>query len=230
MGLPVSAVRLAALSFALALAVAAATPAAAVITVSNVPGNPDPPIPSGFTTVVTFDTSSAGGIVNTISGAVTTAAGDIGGVRAAPAGTPDGGVYQSVGTDGVSTFDFGGYLPANRVLTGFSLYWGSVDDYNFVDFLTANDSVVATFGGAQLPRFDGNQTIGTANPRVTFLISGLDKVTKVRMRSTSNAFEYDTFAVTTGRVPEPASWAMLISGFGLVGAVLRRRRAAAVAA
>jgi hypothetical protein len=28
-----------------------------------------------------------------------------------------------------------------------------------------------------------------------------------------------------GRVPEPASWAMLIAGFGLVGATMRRRRA-----
>ncbi len=30
-----------------------------------------------------------------------------------------------------------------------------------------------------------------------------------------------------GVVPEPASWAMLIAGFGLVGAVSRRRRGAA---
>ena len=30
--------------------------------------------------------------------------------------------------------------------------------------------------------------------------------------------------LVTGSVPEPASWAMLISGFGLVGATLRRRR------
>jgi hypothetical protein len=32
-------------------------------------------------------------------------------------------------------------------------------------------------------------------------------------------------ALTVGAVPEPASWAMLIAGFGLVGAVARRRRA-----
>jgi hypothetical protein len=225
----VSHIRLVALSCATALAVAAATPAAAVITVTNVAGNPDPGIPLGFTSVVTFDAPSAADIINTISGAVITAAGNIDGVRAAPAGTPEGGVYQSVGGGGVSTFDFGGYLPANRVLTGFSLYWGSVDNYNFVDFLTANNSLVATFGGTQLPRFDGNQTIGTANPRVTFLIDGIHQVTKVRLRSDSNAFEYDGFAVTTGSVPEPASWAMLIAGFGLTGAMLRRRRALAAA-
>jgi hypothetical protein len=33
--------------------------------------------------------------------------------------------------------------------------------------------------------------------------------------------------VDTGAVPEPASWAMLIAGFGLTGATLRRRRMAA---
>ena len=31
-------------------------------------------------------------------------------------------------------------------------------------------------------------------------------------------------------VPEPASWAMLIAGFGLTGAMLRRRRHAVAAA
>ncbi|MGL4541677.1 MAG: PEPxxWA-CTERM sorting domain-containing protein [Polymorphobacter sp.] len=32
--------------------------------------------------------------------------------------------------------------------------------------------------------------------------------------------------VDTGAVPEPASWALMIAGFGLTGAALRRRRAA----
>lgn len=34
---------------------------------------------------------------------------------------------------------------------------------------------------------------------------------------------------TSGAVPEPASWAMLIAGFGLTGAAMRRRRAAIAA-
>jgi len=33
--------------------------------------------------------------------------------------------------------------------------------------------------------------------------------------------------LSVGAVPEPASWAMLIAGFGLVGAISRRRRAVA---
>ncbi len=31
--------------------------------------------------------------------------------------------------------------------------------------------------------------------------------------------------VTAGAIPEPATWAMLIAGFGLVGLAARRRRA-----
>ena len=34
----------------------------------------------------------------------------------------------------------------------------------------------------------------------------------------------------TGAVPEPASWAMMVAGFGLVGGALRRRSMARVAA
>jgi hypothetical protein len=37
-------------------------------------------------------------------------------------------------------------------------------------------------------------------------------------------------SIATGAVPEPATWAMMIAGFGLVGAVARRRRTLAVAA
>ncbi len=36
-----------------------------------------------------------------------------------------------------------------------------------------------------------------------------------------------SFAATNAGVPEPASWAMLITGFGLVGSVARRRRVVA---
>jgi hypothetical protein len=46
---------------------------------------------------------------------------------------------------------------------------------------------------------------------------------------------YDSTAYTatvesTGAVPEPASWAMLIAGFGLTGAAMRRRRVTAAVA
>ncbi|MES3026694.1 MAG: PEPxxWA-CTERM sorting domain-containing protein [Pseudomonadota bacterium] len=38
------------------------------------------------------------------------------------------------------------------------------------------------------------------------------------------------FSAVTASVPEPASWAMMISGFGMIGATMRRRRGTTTAA
>lgn len=39
----------------------------------------------------------------------------------------------------------------------------------------------------------------------------------------------DNIRISTGAIPEPATWAMLIAGFGVVGVAARRRRAPAAA-
>ncbi|GGE16275.1 hypothetical protein GCM10011529_23330 [Polymorphobacter glacialis] len=56
----------------------------------------------------------------------------------------------------------------------------------------------------------------------------------INFGGTANQTGFDdiTFGSATpgGGVPEPASWAMLIAGFGLTGAAMRRRRTAVVAA
>ena len=49
---------------------------------------------------------------------------------------------------------------------------------------------------------------------------------KVGGPSYGGFFDYSTLRVTAG-APEPAAWALMIGGFGLAGAALRRRRAAA---
>lgn len=43
-------------------------------------------------------------------------------------------------------------------------------------------------------------------------------------------FAIDNLTIGTAAVPEPATWALLIAGFGLVGAVKRRRSASSLAA
>jgi hypothetical protein len=52
--------------------------------------------------------------------------------------------------------------------------------------------------------------------------AGLDTLT-LNYNASSNAVLYST--TPGGGVPEPATWAMMIAGFGLAGAALRRRRA-----
>jgi hypothetical protein len=43
-----------------------------------------------------------------------------------------------------------------------------------------------------------------------------------------DSFKLNAASITTPAVPEPATWAMMIGGFGLIGGTMRRRAAAAV--
>ena len=213
----------------LAAAVLGSAPSAAVI-VTSVAGAPDPGISSPFTMVATFDSPTSAGIVQSFTGAAIIAAGSTRGVRAAPAGSLPTNVYLSLGANSSATFDFAGYVPTNRKLSGISLYWGSIDNFNFVDFLRADGSLIQTVGGSQLPQFNGDQTLGATNRRVNFAFNSLESVSKVRLRSTTSAaFELDSIAASIGPIPEPGTWAMMIVGFGLVGAAARRRNAALAA-
>ena len=57
--------------------------------------------------------------------------------------------------------------------------------------------------------------------------SGLSRGTSGGVAVRSFETSFDTIGI--GAVPEPASWAMMIAGFGLVGAAMRRRREIAAA-
>lgn len=92
------------------------------------------------------------------------------------------------------------------------------------------------FGFAGASQLDTNNTTSGANGGPDFLFravldSNLDLIfARGTVRRGSNVWTFDTengvgsasFAIA--QVPEPASWAMLISGFGLTGAIMRRRR------
>ena len=125
----------------------------------------------------------------------------------------------------------GGGSPGVIDLSGFgainaiSFVWGSVDTYNDLDFLAADGTtVLATFNGSTIaPPANGNQTSATTNPLVVFNLTGTDATnfTFLRLRSTQQAFEIDNLAINP--VPEPGTWALLILGFGAIGAAMRRR-------
>jgi hypothetical protein len=71
-----------------------------------------------------------------------------------------------------------------------------------------------------------------ANTSYSFGFGNFGNVGGGGPKSASAVFNFDWYIIGGGDtgVPEPASWAMLITGFGLTGAVARRRRQRSVAA
>jgi hypothetical protein len=198
------------IALAAGLAVCAAAPASAAVTLSAQAGSS-----TYFGPTPTFDFEIPapvdGGLVTT---------GSLSGVRAQPLGSI--GKYLTVGpTDGTpATLN----LAAFGAIGSISFIWGSVDTYNVLEFLSGN-TVLHTFTGSNVTvPANGNQVAAQSNPLVTFTLTGDDRfaVDGLRFNSSVNAFELDN--VTIGAVPEPSTWAMLIGGFGLVGYTLRRRR------
>jgi len=153
----------------------------------------------------------------------------------------DGGLVTSISVPGVSAQPFGSAgnfwtvgptdgspgtldLSAFGTISNLSFIWGSIDAYNTLEFIDENGAALAAFTGSQIFNpANGNQTDPNLNPVVRFNITGVDqtKVKGVRLSSTSNAFETDNFAVNA--VPEPATWALMLLGFGMVGFGMRRR-------
>ena len=199
------------------------------ITAIGQAGAPDAGPPAGQSLLVSFDAPNAAGVTEFSSGTVITVAGSIGGVRAAPAG--NGSVYRSLGADSQSTFDFSGWSKGTP-LASFSFEWGSIDSYNFVDFLNRRGETVWTLAGSDFPQFNGDQAAAITNQRLLVSFQREADIAAVRMRSKGAAFEFDSLAgaAATGAVPEPASWLLMIIGFGFVGHGLRRKRSRAIAA
>jgi hypothetical protein len=94
----------------------------------------------------------------------------------------------------------------------------------------AGGATIFSIAGGALPPSNGNQGQPATNRRVNFIAGTGEVITGLRLRSEGVAFEFDSFAATEvitpggGAVPEPATWAMLLAGFGLVGVSARRRR------
>ncbi|THD57889.1 PEPxxWA-CTERM sorting domain-containing protein [Phenylobacterium sp.] len=122
-------------------------------------------------------------------------------------------------------------------LTSFSFYMGSPDTYNGVVFtIVGVNGTTQTLSGEQIwcsaaqisastcPNSgDGNQGVGYT---VTYTFAP-DAVKAIEFTSSSNSFEFDNLSGVS--VPEPASWALMIMGFGAAGAMVRSRRKAVAA-
>lgn len=197
-------------------ALAVASPAgAAVVIGSNVPGTSPYSGPAP-----TYDFDTPGTTPTTVGGGVITT-GTTPGLFAQPFGST--GNYFSVGpsTSSPGTID----LSSFGDIFAISILWGSIDTYNTLEFIDSVGNVIADFTGTEIiAPANGDQSSPATNRVVQFNFSGGDEalVAGIRLTSTQNAFELDNIAVNP--VPEPATWAMMLLGFGAVGFAMRRRR------
>ncbi len=200
----------------LTAALAFAGSAQALTTVSSINGPDSGPLP-GQTVLYDFESGTPAGL----SGNFAIVQGSVAGQYAAPLG--DTSHYLTVpieGSAGAAT------LVLATPLTSLSLYWGSIDTYNTISFADAGGNSLGSFTGAQIPPApaDGSQGNALNNRRVNFDFGG-STAASVTFTSANKAFELDNIA---GGVPEPATWAMLITGMGMVGAAARRRRSTGI--
>ncbi|HEV2568108.1 PEPxxWA-CTERM sorting domain-containing protein [Sphingomonas sp.] len=198
--------------------------ASAAITVSTSTSGTNPasdPGYAGLALIYDFDTKSpaAGNLTGDFK--IEVAPGT--GIAAAPAGTPAGTKFLTVPN---STSTGSADLLLGGEFSKVSFYWGSIDDYNTLQLLDKFGMVIHSVTGLGLPApvaANGNQSAPTSNRRVTFASTSRN-IAGLRLSSTNYAFEIDSVA---GAVPEPATWAMMLGGFGLLGAAARRRRTVA---
>ena len=91
------------------------------------------------------------------------------------------------------------------------------------------------FDATNLGTYTATNVLWATHTTSTFVASG---TTATLFFATAGNTGYDagigldavSIASVSGAVPEPASWALMIGGFGLVGGALRRRRSAALMA
>lgn len=240
-------------TFAAAAALLATSPAAAVDIFEvtfEAPGVQSSTFVSNQIGVETFDARAAGpttftnsfgsGFSVTYNNISTLGAGNNGGA---------GGVgrYMRVGGGDSSTIDITTTTGAG--INYFGIAFSAFDPGNFIDF-KRDGQIVFTFGPAEVLAALGACPGGPycGNPNAQFLgavsaepyafvnfvnRSGFFDQVVLRQNSPVNpnaGYQSDNHTFANIVVPEPTTWAMLIAGFGLVGAMSRRKRFASVAA
>ncbi|WP_243445868.1 PEPxxWA-CTERM sorting domain-containing protein [Polymorphobacter arshaanensis] len=99
--------------------------------------------------------------------------------------------------------------------------WNAVEKISGLGGSHSVDFATMLHGISYVAFHFGNGTGGPGNVTAFYMIDAgaSTDVLTLNYNASSNAVLY-----STGTVPEPASWALMIAGFGMVGAGLRRRR------
>jgi hypothetical protein len=203
-----------------ASALAFASAASAQVAISSTPGSSTY---TGPTPTYDFDTALT---TPPTTGGTIEPAGNHGLNEAQPMGST--GNYYAAGPDAGSP----GFIDFSSIaaIGSLSFIWGSADTYNTLDVMARDGvTVLASFSGSMFNGGVGCTLCADSNPIVTLTFSGADQTNfgGLRLSSSQNAFEVDNFVVTG--VPEPATWALMLLGFGGIGFAMRRSRKPALA-
>lgn len=137
--------------------------------------------------------------------------------------------YAGSGGTGYTKVTFGGVINAVEFQAGSGWYYGASDlQYEVL----LGGTLIGTGQVGGLSTYTGFGFYGFSGAN----FDELRLQAQARGATAFNPSAYEAVALdainfggTVGGVPEPANWAMLIAGFGLTGAAMRRRRAALAA-
>lgn len=155
-------------------------------------------------------------------------------------GIPDGSLFQATYVeDGITAISPGGRFFGFPNAGELHLDQETFADNNIYDFtfaggafdLVSLDVSSAGIGAlGNLTAYDGadniiNATVFSAGTLGTVTFTGFTGITRLRLVDTVQHFSIDNLVLNASNaIPEPASWALMIGGFGLVGAAVRMRR------
>ena len=138
--------------------------------------------------------------------------------------TPGAELWRSsavAGASGVLNFN-----PTGVALTAGQNYVAFLSTYNTTSTGSASVSSCNVFvGSPACIAANANPNLGRA---ITGRVEGAN-LNELVFSQVVNGSQDLTFSATITAVPEPATWAMMIAGFGLVGGAMRRRTRVAVA-
>lgn len=199
-------------TLALAGLIAATAPAQAAPTITFFAGSGA--TAPGTTVFQDFEGFAANSAIGT--NAYATSVHDSNGARPAYGST---GNFGAIRAGGSWTVDF-------AAASVFAFVLGSLDTYNALTLFFQDGSSLLYQGGQIINDMSfpsGDQISGETNGVVRFSTGTGPAIVGARFQSSGNAFEFDNLASTVA-VPEPATWGMMLLGFGALGTILRRRR------